>query len=121
MAQSELMTVENTFFLSRPGVQMLVLEPRFRMPKSWNRQGWFQRQEQATVIRPDGSRLTATAQINVTHLNIIGADVPIEDRWPITVWLTDRTADEVPVGSRLLVEREVCEAVLGEPTTVTES
>ena len=114
MTQLELMTVEHTFFISRPGVQMLVLSPHFTMPKNWSNHGWAERQEQVTVIRPDGSTLTATAQINVTHLNIRGADVPIEARWPITVWLTDRTEEEVPVGSKIMVDPEVCAAILGE-------
>lgn len=110
----ELLTVEHTFFISRPGVQMLVLSPHFRMPKNWGERGWNQRQEQVTVIRPDGSSLPATAQINVTHLNIRDPDVPIEARWPITVWLTDRTEDEVPVGSKIMVNPEVHAAILGE-------
>ena len=114
MTQVELMKVEHTFFISRPGVQMLVLSPHFRMPGSWSRHGWTERQEQVTVIRPDGSSLAATAQINVTHLNIRGADVPIEARWPITVWLRDRTEAEVPVGSKIMVDPEVRAAILGE-------
>jgi hypothetical protein len=118
MQQHELLTVEHTFFISRPGIQMLVLAPHFKMPKDWSKRGWAQRQEQVTVIRPDGSSLPATAQIHVTHLNIVGADVPIEARWPITVWLTDRTEDEVPVGSRIMVVPEVRAAILGEdPST----
>lgn len=97
---------------------MLVLSPHFRMPKSWSKRGWAERQEQVTVIRPDGSSLMATAQINVTHLNIQGPDVPIEARWPITVWLTDRTEDEVPVGSKIMVPPEVRAAILGEDSQI---
>jgi hypothetical protein len=114
MKQLELLTVEHTFFISRPGVQMLVFAPRFRMPKIWSERGWAQRQEQVTVVRPDGSSLAATAQINVTHLNIRDPNVPIEARWPITVWLTDRPEDEVPVGSKNMVDPEVRVAILGE-------
>ena len=61
MTHLELMTVEHTVFISRPGGQMLVLSPRFRMPKSWSKRGWAERQEQVTVIRPDASSLMATA------------------------------------------------------------
>lgn len=113
MEQLELLTVEHTLFISRPGVQMLVLAPHFRTPKGWSERGWAQRQEQVTVIRPDGSSLSATAQINVTHLNIREPSVPIEDRWPITVWLTDRTQDEVPEGSKIMVDPVVRAAILG--------
>lgn len=112
MEQVELLTVEHRFFISRPGVQMLVLGPHFRMPKGWSERGWGQRQEQVTVIRPDGSSLPATAQINVTHLNIRGPDVPIEARWPITVWLTDRTEDEIPEGSKIMVVARLREIVM---------
>lgn len=114
MEQLELLTVEHTFFISTAGVQMLVLSPQFRMPKDWSKRGWGQRQEQVTVIRPDGSSLPATAQINVTHLNIRGSNVPGLAHWPITVWLTDRTQAEVPEGSKIMVDPEVRAAILGE-------
>jgi hypothetical protein len=110
----ELLTVERTFYLSRPGVQMLVLHPTFMMPDSWSERGWRERTEQVTVVRPDGTNLSATAQINMTHRNIRGADVPLKARWPITVWLTDRTEDEVPVGSKILADPAVCAAIFGE-------
>ena len=114
MEQVELLTVERKFGISIPGGQMLILSPHFRMPKSWNERGWVQKQLQVTVIRPDGSSLPATAQINLTHLNIQDPDVAIEARWPITVWLTDRTGDEVPEGSKIMVAPEVRAAILGE-------
>jgi hypothetical protein len=114
MKQLQLLTVERTFFISRPGVQMLVLAPHFTMPKNWKEHGWSERREQVTVIRPDGSSLPATAQINMTHLNIRDPKVPGEARWPITVWLTDRTEDEMPVGSKIMVDPEVRAAILGE-------
>ncbi|RYD54487.1 MAG: hypothetical protein EOP83_22090 [Verrucomicrobiaceae bacterium] len=114
MDRQELLTVEHAFYIDRPGMQMLVLSPHFHMPKTWKENGWRERQEQVTVVKPDGSALPATAQINVTHLNIRGPDVPIEARWPITIWLTDRTPDEVPIGSKILVDPAVRAAILGE-------
>ncbi len=114
MEQRELLTVEHTFYLGRPGVQMLVLSPHFMMPEDWSERGWNERKEEVTVVRPDGSSIPATAQINVTHLNIRDPDVPLKARWPITVWLTDRIEDEVPVGSKILVDPEICAAILGE-------
>ncbi len=114
MNQRELLTVENTFFIGRPGVQMLVLSPRFMMPDNWSERGWGERNEQVTVLRPDGTALSATAQINVTHLNIRDPEAPLRARWPITVWLTDRTEDEVPLGSKILADPAVCAAVFGE-------
>ena len=114
MDRQELLTVEHAYYIDRPGAPMLVLSPHFHMPKTWKENGWRERQEQVTVLRPDGSELPATAQINVTHLNIRDPDVPIEARWPITLWLTDRTPDEVPIGSKILVQPSVREAILGE-------
>ena len=114
MKQRELLTVDHTFYINKPGLKMLVLSPTFHMPKNWKERGWTERQEQVTVIRPDGAALPATAQINITHVNIRGADAPIEARWPITVWLTDRSEDEVPVGSKILVDPDVRAAILGE-------
>ena len=113
MQQRELLTVEHTFFISRPGIQMLILSPTLTMPDNWSRVGWSERKEIVTVIRPDGTSLTATAQINMTHLNIRGPAVALKARWPITVWLTDRTEDEVPVGTRIMAASTVCDALLG--------
>jgi len=114
MDRQELLTVEDHFYLDRPGVKMLILSPHFPMPETWKENGWRERQEQVTIVTPDGSELPATAQINVTHLNIRDPDVPIEARWPITVWLTDRTPDEVPIGSKILVDPAVLSAILGD-------
>lgn len=113
MDQLELLTVEHTFLISKPGIHMLVLSPKIILPKTWRERGWSERQEQVTVARPDGSRVTATAQLNMTHLNIRGGDVSLEARWPLTVWLTDLSEDEVPIGSRILVNPEVRAAILG--------
>jgi len=110
----ELLTVEDTFDFVRPGAQMLVLSPTFMMPDSWNLRGWNNRREQVSVARPDGTIISATAQINVTHLNIRDPEAPLKARWPITVWLTDRTKDEVPIGSKIMVNPEVRAAILGE-------
>ena len=114
MDRQELLTVEHAYYIDRPGAPMLVLSPHFHMPKKWNENGWRERQEQVIVLRPDGSELPATAQISITHLNIRDPNVPIEARWPITVWLTDRTPDEVPIGSKILVQPSVRAAILGE-------
>lgn len=122
MHQRELLTVQHTFFIGRPGVQMLVLSPTFMMPDNWSERGWRERKELVTVLRPDGTILPADAQINVTHLNIRDPEVPLKARWPITVWLTNRTEAEVPIGSRILADPAVCAAIFGEeacPVSIT--
>ena len=107
-----ILTVEDTFWIVRPGVQMLVLHPAFPVPPGWNARGWNQRTEKVIVLRPDQSELEATAQISMTHLNIRDPQVPVEDRWRLTVWLTDCTAEEVPAGSKILVSPEVRDSIL---------
>ena len=110
MERVELLTVESTLEL-RPKAQMLIIHPRFHPPKDWDTRGWHERTETVVVVRPDGSELDATAQINTTVASC-SEFVPIEERMWVTMWLTDRTAEEVPDGSRILVSREVRDAIL---------
>lgn len=112
MTRVPLLTVEDTGWIERPGVQMLILHPTFAVPPGWSDRGWSQRTEKVTVLRLDGLELEATAQINMTHLNVRDPDFPLDQRWVITMWLTDRIADEVPSGSRILVAPEVRDAIL---------
>jgi hypothetical protein len=114
MERVRLLTVEHTFWLSRDSIQMLILSPDFPVPNGWRDRGWNARTEAVTVLRPDGTELAATAQINMTHLNIPDPDFP-GSRWRITVWLTDRTKEEVPVGSKILVSPEVRTALRDAP------
>ena len=74
---------------------------------------WHGRDEQVWVLTPEGRELEATAHIQITHVNIRDADAPMEMRWPVTVWLTDRSAEEVPNGSRIECSREMRDALLG--------
>ena len=112
MERVELLIVERTLEL-RPKAQMLIVYPRFHPPQDWDTRGWDKRTEPVVVIRPDGSEIEATAQINTT-VTSSREFVPIEERMWVTVWLTDRTAEEVPDGSRILVSREVRDAILPE-------
>ena len=110
MERVELLTVEGTWEL-RPKAQMLIIYPRIRAPRDWGKRGWGERTEPVIVIRPDGSEIEATAQLNTT-VTSSREIVPIEERMWVTMWLTDRTAEEVPDGSRILVSREVRDAIL---------
>ena len=101
----------HTFELNRNSTQMLILFPEFPVPKGWKDRAWNERKETVAVLRPDGTELEATAQINTSHLDI--PDPKFHgSRWKITVQLTDRTKGEVPVGSRILVSPEVRNAIL---------
>jgi len=113
-----LLTVEHTTWLKRPGVQMLILRPDFSVPPGWSTQGWRERTEPVSVVRHDGRELEATAQIRMTHLNSRDPEAPLGLIWRLTLWLTDRTAAEVPEGSRIFVSHEVKNAIL--PASVGE-
>jgi hypothetical protein len=76
MQRFEILTVEDTFWLNQNGVQMLILHPDFSVPKDWHEQGWSQRKEPIVLVKPDGKEIDATAQINMTHLNIPDPRVP---------------------------------------------
>lgn len=112
MKRVELLTVTDTFWLAKNGVQMLMLLPDFSVPKGWKQQGWNARSEPVVVLKPDGDEVEATAQINMTHLNIPEPSAPIDSRWRIIVWLTDRKKEEVPIGSKILVSEEVRDTLL---------
>jgi|ERR1043165_5653757 hypothetical protein len=112
MERVELLTVEDAFWLGRKGVAMLILHPDFSVPPGWEQRGWSQRTEPVVVVKPDGQKIEATAQINMTHLNIPDPGVSIDRRWRLTVWLTDRTKEDVPVGSRILVSQEIRDTIL---------
>ncbi len=47
----------------------------------------------------------------MTHLNISGPSVAVEERYPTTMWLTDRIPEEVPLGSKIMASHEVREAL----------
>lgn len=113
MDKVELLTLEHAW-LATPA--MLLITPSFPVP--WNDQGygWGNRTEKVIVAPPDGRALEATAQINMTHLSIRDAGIPAKDRWRVKLWLTDRTAEEVPVGSKMLVSPELRNALLGMPS-----
>ena len=108
MERVELLTVEHTYQI-RP--DMLLISPAMPVPWDSKGHGWRDRTEQVGVVRPDGRELEATAQINMTYLNIPDPSVPPEARWIVRMWLTDRTSEDVPVGSRVLVSQEVRDAL----------
>jgi hypothetical protein len=108
MSQIELLTVEDSFQITGRGV---IVIPDFSVPN-----GWKNRTESVTVAKPDGLELEAKAQFNMAHFNIPDPQVSIDRRWRIVVMLVDRSKDEVPVGSRILVSPEVREAILPRNT-----
>ena len=104
MSRIELLTVEDSFEISGPGV---VVTPDFSVPDSWKN-----RTENVTIVKPDGVRYEATAQFSMSHIRISDAKVSSDRRWRVVLLLPDRTKDDVPVGSRILVSPEVRAAIL---------
>jgi hypothetical protein len=104
MSRVELLTVENSFQISGLGV---VIIPDFSVPD-----GWQHRKESVTVATPDGEQFEAIAQFNIWHFNIPDPEVSDDRRWRVVVLLPDRTKDELPAGSRIMVSPELRDAIL---------
>ena len=114
MERFELVTVEDTFWIDRNAVKMLIIHPNFSVPQGV----WQSRTEAVVVRRPDGQEFEATAHLELTHFNIRAPHVSIDKRWRVTMWLANTTKDDVPIGSKVLVSQQLRDAlvleVLGE-------
>ncbi|TKT69071.1 hypothetical protein [Aquamicrobium sp. LC103] len=104
MDQVQLLTVEDSFQISGQG---LVVLPDFPSPPS----NWRGGSEMATVVKPDGSRLTAHLNLFTAHFNIRDPQVPLEKRWRIVPTFPDLQREDVPIGSQVLVSASVVEAI----------
>ena len=103
MDRVELLTVTDTFQIANWG---LVVTPDFSVPNRWKNLS-----ETVSVVTPDGHEFEALAQFNMTHLNIRGSG-DVDKRWRIVVCLPEERKDDVPIGSKIFVAREVRDAVL---------
>ena len=99
MSFVELMTVKDTFSLSRKSGALLALHPDFPVPPG----GWKNRAEKVLVVRPDGSKIEATAEVTLEHFLIRDPDVSTDKRWRVGLFLTHTKKEDVPLGSRILV------------------
>ena len=111
MEPVELLTVEDTFWLARGTESMLVLRPDFSVPKN----GWKNQEATVTVVKPDGQRLEANAELSMSHFNISDPEVSIDRRWRIVVWLTDKTKQEVPICSKIMAPRTIRDRLVNLP------
>jgi len=111
MQNVELLTIEDTFWLSGNGLQLLILHPNFSVPKNWAQRYWKNRKEPVSLVKPNGQKIEAAAQFDLSHFNIRGPKVDLDMTWRITVSLTDKTKEEVPIGSKLLVSEYVRDAL----------
>lgn len=103
MHRVELLTVVDSFQISGRGV---VVIPDFSVPD-----GWKDRTESVTVVKSDTQQYEATARFDMSHFNIPDPKVSIDRRWRVVVVLPDRTKDDLPSGSRILVSPELKDAL----------
>ena len=105
MNQSELLTVEDVFMIGQLG---LIVAPDFSVPSS----DWKPSEENVTIQRPDGREIKAVAQFNHSHFNIPDRTVPMERRWRVTICILNIAKEDVPIGSRLMVRKELVDQLL---------
>jgi hypothetical protein len=103
MNRVELLTVKDSIQISGRGV---VVIPDFSVPD-----GWQNRTDSVTVAKPDGHQFEAKAQFSMSHANVSGSQISIDKRWRVVLILLDRTKDELPAGSRILVSPELRDAI----------
>jgi hypothetical protein len=114
MSYVELLTVEEAISLGRNGPGGLILHPTFPVPAGWNHNRWKGLTEPVLIARPDGEQIEATAHIGLSypHRNTRHTNSVSYRGLRLTIWLSDCTEQEVPVGSRILVSQEVRTAIL---------
>jgi len=105
MNQSELLNVEERFMIDRLG---LVVMPDFSVPTS----DWKPSEENVTIRCPDGREFDAVATFNHTHINIPDPAVPMDRRWRVTICILNIAKEDVPIGSTLLVRKELANQLL---------
>ena len=101
----ELLTVQEHFDIQGRG---LVILPDFDVPR-----GWRNRSEAVLVITPDGETQELVARLELIHFNIRDPNVDTSRKWRVSVSLPSANKSSVPVGSKLLCDGELKEALVG--------
>jgi len=104
MSRVELLTVEDCFLIEGRG---LVVIPDFSVPN-----GWKNRTESVTVVRPDGQQCQGEAQFSMSHFRLLDPNALIDKRWRITVLLQNWKKEELPVGSKIFVSQQAKDAIV---------
>ncbi|MFL5327506.1 MAG: hypothetical protein ACJ8C4_01215 [Gemmataceae bacterium] len=104
MSRVKLLTIEDTFLIEGRGI---VITPDFCVPD-----GWKNRVETVTIVKPNGQQLDATAHFSLSQFNLIDREAPIDRRWRVVMMLPDRAKDDLPIGSGVLVSPELRSALL---------
>jgi hypothetical protein len=103
----ELLIVEDTFQIEGRG---LVILPNFSVPET----GWKNRAVTVSVMMPNGDQFDATARFDVEHFSFRDPTVPADRRWRVAVVFQDRSKEEIPIGSKILVHPELRSELLSE-------
>ena len=103
----ELLTVEDCFQIGDVGVVIL---PDFSVPNG----RWSSRVEAVVVVKPDGYEFKTTARFDLSHFNFTDPKVSIDRRWRVTILFQNKTKEDVPVGSKILVSHEIRDALLSK-------
>jgi hypothetical protein len=99
----ELMQVEDYFALKHFG---LTLVPDFPSHDKWNN---FD--TRVLVITPNGEQKEFQAKFQRWHFNIPNPVVDIRRRWRIVVSLPYASREDVPIGSKVWVTRDIKQAL----------
>ena len=104
MSRVELLAIEDRFLVEGRGV---IIVPDFSVPP-----GWKDRIDTVVVTKPDGQQHEAKAQFSMSHFRPVDPKAPIDKRWRIVVLLLGENKEDLPVGSKILVSREIRDAIL---------
>lgn len=100
----ELFSIEDCFLIEARGA---IVIPTFSVPN-----GWKDRTETVTVKKPDGQRYETTAQFSMSHFRPVNPKASLDERWRVVVLFPNGKKEELPVGSKILVSREIRNAIL---------
>jgi hypothetical protein len=68
--------------------------------------------DDVTIVTPDGARLESNAEIAITHLNLTDRTGSTDKRWRLSVFLKNLSKADVPIESRLLVPANIAGKIL---------
>jgi len=114
----ELFTVEDAILLGgKKGPSMLMLWPTFPKPQGWRHS--VHTPEPVLIIRPDGQQTHATAHIGLSYPQQYSSRkqvVSVDTDLRITVWFSDLSEQDVPVGSKIMSSQELRDAIVSNRT-----
>lgn len=110
----ELFTVEDAILLGgNKGPGMLMLQPTFPKPQGWRHS--VHTPEPVLIIRPNGQQTHATAHIGLSYPQQYSGRNPVvsvDRELRITIWFSDLSEYDVPVGSKIMISQELRDAIV---------